>query len=125
MVTNTGEADGLRPLRFLNQPRRVQVEADSQGQPCRVVLRGRWQPVERVRDVWRIDDEWWREQPIHRIYYEIILNEGAVTTLFHDVPNGERTSSEWPNGGWPHGEWPNGGWPDGEWPDGEWYEQRG
>ena len=125
MVTNTGEADGLRPLRFLNQPRRVQVEADAQGQPCRVVLRGRWQPVEGVRDVWRIDDEWWREQPIHRIYYEVILNEGAVTTLFHDVPNGEwadgeRAGGEWPNGEWPHGEWPNGGWP-----DGEWYEQRG
>ena len=40
MVADTGEADGLRPLRFLNQPRRVQVEADAKGQPCRVELGG-------------------------------------------------------------------------------------
>ncbi len=90
MVTNTGEADGLRSLRFLNQPKPVQVEANPQGLPVRVLLRRRWQPVERVRDFWRIDDEWWREQPIHRVYYEIILDGGAIATLFHDL-----SSDEW------------------------------
>ena len=89
MVTHTGEADGLRPLRFLNLPQPVQVESSPQNQPSRVQLRGRWQPVEAVRDIWRIDDEWWREQPIHRLYYEIILNEGAVTILFQDLTSGE------------------------------------
>ena len=89
MVTHTGEADGLRPLRFLNLPQPVQVEADAQGQPSRVQLRGRWQLVEAVRDIWRIDDEWWRDQPIHRLYYEIILDGGAVATLFQDLTDGE------------------------------------
>ena len=105
MVADTGEADGLRPLRFLNQPRRVQVEADAKGQPCRVELRGRWQLVEGVRDIWRIDDEWWREQPIHRVYYEIMLNEGVITTVFHDLDSGDLAS--------------------GDLAGSEWYEQRG
>ena len=95
MVTNTGASDGLRPLRFLNLPQPVQVEAGAQGQPCRVALRGRWQPVEGVRDVWRIDDEWWREQPIHRVYYEIILNEGVITTVFQDLASRDLAGGEW------------------------------
>ena len=85
MVANTGEADGIRSLRFLNLPKRIQVDIDAQGQFRRVMLRERWQPVEGVRDVWRIDDEWWREQPIHRVYYEIILDQGAIITVFQDL----------------------------------------
>ncbi len=45
--------------------------------------------METVRDIWRIDDEWWREQPIHRLYYETILNEGSVAILFQDLTNGQ------------------------------------
>ncbi len=89
MVTNTGTSDGLRPLRFLNLPQPIQVESSLQGQPRRVTLRGRLHPVEAVRDIWRIDDEWWREPPIHRVYYEIILNERAVTIVFQDLTDGE------------------------------------
>ena len=89
MVTDTGAADGPGPLRFLNQPRLVQVQANHDGEPCQVNLRGRWQPVEEVRDSWRIDDEWWREQPIHRAYYQVALEGGARTALFHDLASDE------------------------------------
>jgi hypothetical protein len=40
-----------------------------------------------VRERWRIDDEWWRET-ISREYREIVLDDGRVVTLFHDLTDG-------------------------------------
>lgn len=42
--------------------------------------------VVRVLDTWRLDDEWWRERPIARLYYRLLLEEdSAVLTLYHDL----------------------------------------
>ncbi|MGQ9674387.1 MAG: hypothetical protein ACUVX1_01800 [Chloroflexota bacterium] len=40
--------------------------------------------VEEIRDRWRIDDEWWR-RPISRLYYQVIMKDGRMLTLFHDL----------------------------------------
>jgi hypothetical protein len=40
-----------------------------------------------VRERWRIDDEWWRET-ISREYREIVLDDGRIVTLFHDLADG-------------------------------------
>ena len=36
------------------------------------------------RDVWCIDDEWWRE-PITRRYFRIVIDTGALRTIYHDL----------------------------------------
>lgn len=42
-------------------------------------------PVARVLDRWRIDDEWWRERPIARLYHALLLEDGARLTVYHDL----------------------------------------
>jgi hypothetical protein len=40
--------------------------------------------IEEVLEIWRIDDEWWRE-PILRRYVEVVLEGGAHLVLFEDL----------------------------------------
>lgn len=76
----------LRPLR---QPRPVAVEVDAEGKPAAVRLRpGEWLRVAEVQDVWRIDDEWWRERPVSRLYWRLALEDGQVVTLYRDLVSG-------------------------------------
>ena len=42
-----------------------------------------------VLDTWRIDDEWWRKQPVSRMYYRVVLEDGTMTGLFKDLISGE------------------------------------
>ena len=80
-------------LRMLNRPQRVIVELDAKGLPAMVTLVERetcdvQRGVEVVGEVWRIDDEWWR-QPIIRRYVEVVLEGGGRVVLFEDVITGE------------------------------------
>ena len=40
-----------------------------------------------IQDRWRIDDEWWRERPISRLYYSLLLEDESLVTLYHDLIN--------------------------------------
>ncbi|MGI9145989.1 MAG: hypothetical protein ACR2IK_05490 [Chloroflexota bacterium] len=74
-------------LRPLNAPSPLQVQADDQGHIVSVWRQGRLTPrtIAAVQDHWRIDDEWWREHPISRIYYELLLDDGSLLTVYHDL----------------------------------------
>jgi hypothetical protein len=41
--------------------------------------------VAEVQDRWRIDDEWWRERPIARLYHALLLDDGSPLVLYHDL----------------------------------------
>jgi hypothetical protein len=71
-------------LQPLKQPRPVAVEADGSGEPVAVVLGGQRLAVAQVQDVWRIDDEWWREE-VSRLYYRLLLEDGRPVTVYHDL----------------------------------------
>jgi hypothetical protein len=75
---------GLSPLK---EPRPVVVETGESGEPIAVVLGGRRLAVERVEDVWRIDDEWWREE-VSRLYYRLSLADGQIVTCYADILSG-------------------------------------
>jgi hypothetical protein len=72
-------AAGLRPL---NRPRPITV-LTGDGLPLLLIEGGRQRPVA-IQDEWRLDDEWWR-QPIRRRYYRLVLDDGLVRTVYHDV----------------------------------------
>jgi hypothetical protein len=65
-------------------PREIEVAADDCGEPVAVVLDSGPKRVARVRNVWRIDDEWWRQE-ISRLYFEVELDDGHILTMFHDL----------------------------------------
>src|SRR5207247_10834946 len=77
-------------LLALNVPYRVEVELDAGG--LRFGMRdaesGIRRSVEAIGEVWRIDDEWWR-QPISRRCVEVIFEGGGRVVLFEDLSTGE------------------------------------
>lgn len=63
------------------------VEVDASGGPALVVLHGRRLKVSAIQEVWRIEDEWWRE-PISRRYYLVLLDGGILRTIYQDLVDG-------------------------------------
>ena len=61
------------------------MEADEEGRPVAVTLSGRRLRVLQVQDTWRIDDEWWRERPVSRVYFSVALEDGRVITVYSDL----------------------------------------
>jgi hypothetical protein len=83
MVTDSGTSTRPDQLRPLNPPRQITVE-ERKGMPVALISSNRRYRVERIQDVWCIDDEWWRE-PITRRYFQIVLDTGALRTIYHDL----------------------------------------
>ncbi|MFZ0215065.1 MAG: hypothetical protein WAM30_03900 [Candidatus Dormiibacterota bacterium] len=74
---------GAHRLRLLNVPAPVELRLE-RNLPASVRLRGRWRPVDRVEEVWRVQDGWWREQEIARTYLRLLLDDGHVVTIYRD-----------------------------------------
>ena len=79
--------DKLQPL---NLPQPVEVELGGEGLPqtVRNCVTAEKIAVEAVIEVWRIDDEWWR-QPISRHYVEVVLQGGRHLVLYKDLITGD------------------------------------
>lgn len=88
MVADPGtkvRPDRLRPLAT---PQRLRVEADEQGKPLAVAFEGQRRAVACIQDRWRIDDEWWRERAVSRMYYQLLLEGERVLTVYRDLAGG-------------------------------------
>lgn len=84
MVKDTGKtlrADTYRPV---NIPQAVEVEEDSSGLPL-AIKTPRRQAVSAIEERWRIDDEWWRREPVSRLYYSVRLASGHRLVLYKDL----------------------------------------
>jgi hypothetical protein len=90
MVSNPGAPMGAHDLRALNGPVALKVRVDATGR-LQAISRAGWKALVRVaeiQDVWRIDDEWWRERPVSRLYYRVRLDGDLDLTLYHDLVDG-------------------------------------
>ncbi len=88
MVKNTGKALRLDAGRAVNAPEPVKVEEVSSDNLPLAVWAPRRQVIITIEDRWRIDDEWWRAEPVSRLYYGITLAGGLQMILFKDLVNG-------------------------------------
>ena len=84
MVAHTGETAGAGAIRALNEPRPINVRADERGMPLEVQVDS-WRQVLSVEERWRLDDEWWREQPVSRVYWRVLLDDGQDLTIWQDL----------------------------------------
>jgi hypothetical protein len=66
----------------------VKVEEDAAGFPAAVRAKHR-QAVAAVEDRWRLDDEWWRREPVSRLYFSVRLASGHRIVLYKDLVGGE------------------------------------
>jgi hypothetical protein len=87
MVEDTGKALRADAYRPVNTPEPIKVEEDASGQPVAVRTKRR-QAIAAVEDRWRIDDEWWRAEPVSRLYFNIRLASGQRLVLYKDLTNG-------------------------------------
>jgi hypothetical protein len=84
MVAHSRGTRDAGPPGRLNTPRPALVEAHADGSPRRVNR----QAVAVVQEEWRVVDRWWTEQPVNRRYFEIVLDSGQHTVVFHDQEAG-------------------------------------
>ena len=84
MVADSRSAGAVRAAGRVNEPRRALVEAGFDGTPRQVNR----QSVAVVREEWRIVDRWWTEEPVNRRYFDVVLESGQNTVVFHDGGNG-------------------------------------
>ncbi len=89
MVETARAKAGPGALRPLNKPQPLSVKANERGQPVALTLRGERLGVGSIEDHWRIEDEWWRDQPVSRAYFEVLLADGRRVTVFRDNITGE------------------------------------
>jgi len=87
MVENTGKALRADTVKPVNIPEPVQVDEDPSGGPAAVRTKRR-DVVTDILDRWRIDDEWWRSEPVSRLYYAVLLASGQRMVLYKDLVNG-------------------------------------
>jgi hypothetical protein len=81
-------AAGSHRLRSLNRPRPIGIETDEGGLPIAAHISNRRCAVESVIETWRIDDEWWRERPVSRVYYSLLLEDGRAVDVYRDLVSG-------------------------------------
>ena len=79
MVTDPGATRAARPAR-VNEPRPALVDAGFDGVPQQVDR----QAVALVREEWRVVDRWWTEEPVHRRYFDTVLEDGRCSVVFYD-----------------------------------------
>ena len=84
MVAHPRAADGADRLRPLRRPCPINVHPDGEGVPLAVRTAVGWIAVRERLEHWRLEDEWWREQPLVRWYYRLALEDGRSLTVFHD-----------------------------------------
>ena len=73
---------GPAELRPLGQPRPIDVRGGEL--PDSVLWRDEWQPVIKVREEWRLNDEWWTRE-IARRYFRVVIANGRQLTIFQDA----------------------------------------
>ena len=88
MVPNSGKT--LRPgtIKPVNLPEPVQVETAPSGLPSAIRTPQRL-VIKAVEDHWRIDDEWWRDEEVSRIYYTLLFPAGQRMVIFQDLITGQ------------------------------------
>jgi len=84
MVQNSGKTLYPGAFKPVNMPQPAQVEEDSYGLPT-AIRTTRKQVIKDIEDRWRIDDEWWRSEPISRLYYAVLLVSGQRIVLYKDL----------------------------------------
>ncbi|MFQ6027115.1 MAG: hypothetical protein ACE5Q6_06465 [Dehalococcoidia bacterium] len=88
MVQNPRATPGPGSIRPLNLPVPVTVRENRRQRPISVTTEGRALPVTAITDLWEIDDEWWRDRPIARLYYRVTVRGGRQLTLYRDLLDG-------------------------------------
>ena len=92
MVKDSRAPQGAHRIVPVNVPAPIAVACDKTGAPIAVCPHPNplpegegMKPVGAIQSMWRIDDEWWRDRPISRLYYSLLMEDGRLMTVFQDL----------------------------------------
>lgn len=69
----------------LNEPREICVRIDPERkEPTAIQLGQHWHEVT-VRERWLTEDQWWRPEPVRRMYFEVATEDGLIEVVFWDL----------------------------------------
>jgi hypothetical protein len=88
VVAYSGKTLHVSSYKPVNLPESVQVVESPSGGPA-AVKTTTGQTVTAVDDCWRIDDEWWRGEPVTRLYYTVRVNSGQRLVVYKDLVSGK------------------------------------
>jgi hypothetical protein len=88
MVHNSGATPGNNSFRPLNPPIPIDMRESAHQTPRAIKIKGHWVKVAAIVDVCSLDEEWWRERPIVRMYYRVNLENTSQITVFRDMLDG-------------------------------------
>jgi hypothetical protein len=71
-------------VRRVGLPREVAVDAGADGIPVAVGRRR----VLHLRDEWRVEEGWWTREPVRRLYYDLVLDDGRNAVVYRDRRRG-------------------------------------
>jgi hypothetical protein len=87
MLKNTRKKTSSGRIQALNKPELIQVKETGNHEPSVIVSHDQEARVISIDDVWEIVDEWWRDVPISRRYYQVVVEGGTMITVFRDLIN--------------------------------------
>jgi len=85
MVKNSRKKIRSCAIHLLNKPISIYVEEDNLSSPTSIFININKFTITSIQDFWRVDDEWWRDECISRIYYKCLLENGLQITIFRDI----------------------------------------
>jgi hypothetical protein len=88
MVHNSGANSGADSFGPVNPPIPIDVRESAHQTPRAIKIKGHWVKVAAIVDVCSLDEEWWRERPIVRMYYRVNLEDDRPITVFRDMLDG-------------------------------------
>jgi hypothetical protein len=84
VVEDSGKTLCSGAFKPVNLPESLVVVEDAKGLP-EAVRMPRKQIIKTIENIWRIDDEWWRSEPISRLYYSLTLSSGQRLVIYKDL----------------------------------------
>ena len=84
MVKDTGKTTVTDAIKPVNAPEQVRVKESAAGVPLWVTARR----IIAIEDRWRIDDEWWRDEPVSRMYFKGVIASGQYMVIYKDLVGG-------------------------------------
>ncbi len=82
--------DGLRPI---NQPVPIRIKTSKPNipsLPAQVFVKNRYLAVVHISEIWHVMDEWWKPEPIDRVYFHLVLERDLSISIFF-----ERNTGQW------------------------------
>ena len=69
-------------------PMPIQVQEDVDLRPLALVLDGQTIRIESIDDRCEVEEDWWKDNPVVRMYYRVTLEDGRQLPIFRNMVHG-------------------------------------